>query len=584
MTRIAIVDNEKLKDLQQKQHIQNLCPVNRTGNECIKIELDGKLTIDEHLCTGCGICPKAAPHAIKIINLPEELKQNPIHRYGENKFVLYSIPTPTFSKVTGILGVNGIGKSTALKILASVLKPNFGEWNKNKTDFDELILFFKGTEAQGFFEKIKNHEIKIAYKPQQVDLIPKTSRGKVIELLRKVDERNEVKKISNELELNEILNNDITEISGGELQRVAIAATVLKDANLYIFDEPTSYLDIKQRINISEFIKSLINEKNSVLVVEHDLIILDYIADLVHIMYGKEDCYGVVSGVKPVRNGINVYLSGYIKEENVRFRDSKIKFAEKPPVKTKHTKDAITSWHSVEKKLGNFILNAHSGTIHKNEIIGILGENGIGKTTFVKILAGVLKQERGEITHKINVSYKPQYLEPSDDLVVDTLKSAFNVYTNQIINPLNIQQLSLKKLNELSGGELQSVAIAHCLQQEADLYLLDEPSAYLDSEQRLILSKIIRDFIEQKNASALIVDHDLLFIDYISDKLIVFEGKPAIEGNVTGPFEMEAGMNKFLKELGITLRRDPETNRPRVNKLDSRLDREQKDNGKYYYT
>ena len=392
-----------------------------------------------------------------------------------------------------------------------------------------------------------------------------------------------LKKIANELQLNEILNNDISEISGGELQRVAIAATVLKDANLYIFDEPTSYLDIKQRINTSKFIKSLINENNSVLVVEHDLIILDYIAEMVHLMYGNENAYGIVSGVKPVRNGINVYLSGYIKEENVRFRDSKIKFAEKPPVKKGHAKEVITSWKDIEKRLGNFSLKAHNGSIHKNEMIGILGENGIGKTTFVKILANALKQDKGEITKKVTVSYKPQYLEVSDALVIEVLKDAFNKYTNQIINPLNLQALSLNKLSELSGGELQRVAIAHCLQNDADLYLLDEPSAYLDAEQRLVLSKIIRDFIEQKGASALIVDHDLLFVDYISDRLIVFEGKPAIEGSVNGPFEMEDGMNRFLKELGITLRRDPETNRPRVNKLDSRLDREQKEKGKYYY-
>ncbi len=393
-----------------------------------------------------------------------------------------------------------------------------------------------------------------------------------------------MKKIANELQLNEILSNDITEISGGELQRTAIAATVLKNADLYIFDEPTSYLDIKQRINISKFIKSLVDEQTGVLAIEHDLIMLDYIAEMVHLMYGKEDCYGIVSGVKPVRNGINVYLSGYIKEENIRFRDSKIKFAEKPPVKKKHIKEAITSWNGVEKKLGNFSLKAHNGSIHKDEIIGILGENGIGKTTFVKILADALKQDKGSISHKVRVSYKPQYLEASEELVVDVLRKAFDKYENHLIHPLELSKLSLSKLNELSGGELQRVAIAHCLQQDADLYLLDEPSAYLDSEQRLILSKIIRDFIEQKGASALIVDHDLLFVDYISDRLIVFEGKPAIEGNITGPFEMEDGMNKFLKELGITLRRDAQSGRPRVNKENSRLDREQKEKGRYYYT
>lgn len=582
MTRIAIVDNEKLKDIQQKQYVQSLCPVNRTGKECIKIEQNGKLTIDEHLCTGCGICPKAAPQAIRIINLPEELKTKPVHRYGENKFVLYSLTTPSFGKVTGILGVNGIGKSTAIRILAGVLKPNFGNWNTAGADYRELISFFKGTEAQGFFEKMEGGLIKAAYKPQQVDLIPKTTKGKVIELLRKVDNKNELRKVSSELQLDGILERDITEISGGELQRVAIAATVLKNANLYIFDEPTSYLDIKQRINASKFIKSLINENNSVLVVEHDLIILDYIADLVHLMYGRENCYGIASGVKPVRNGINVYLSGYIKEENVRFRDSKIRFAEKPPVKKKHIKEVIASWHGIEKKLGSFVLRAGKGTIHKNEIVGILGENGIGKTTFVRILAGVLRQDKGEST-KVRVSYKPQYLEVSDTLVIDALKQAFMKYENQIIHPLNIGSLSLNRLSELSGGELQRVAIAHCLQHDADLYLLDEPSAYLDSEQRLVLSKVVGDFIEKKESSALIVDHDLLFIDYISDRLMVFEGKPAAEGIVTGPFDMEEGMNKFLKELGITVRRDSESGRPRVNKVNSRLDREQKESGKYYY-
>ena len=584
MVRIAIVDNEKLKDAQQKLHIQSICPVNRTGKECIKIELDGRLTIDEHLCTGCGICPKAAPHAIRIINLPEELKQKPIHRYGENKFVLYSVPTPNLGMVTGILGVNGIGKSTAIKILASVLKPNFGDWEANEQDYVELASFFKGTQAQGFFEKIKKGEIKIAYKPQQVELIPKTTKGRVFDLLKKTDEKNELKKIARELSINEIMNNDISEISGGELQRVAIAATVLKSADLYIFDEPMSYLDIRQRINISRFIKSLVNEGNRALVVEHDLVILDYIADLVHLMYGVEGCYGIVSGAKPVKNGINVYLSGYIKEENVRFRDSRIKFEQKPPVKKKHIKEAITSWHGVEKKLGNFSLKSGKGYIHNDEIIGILGENGTGKTTFVKMLAGALKQDKGEIANKVRVSYKPQYLESSESLVVDLLKAAFSKYENQVINPLSIGKLSLKKLSELSGGELQRVAIANCLQHDAQLYLLDETSAYLDSEQRLVLSKVIRDFIEEKGASALIVDHDLLFVDYISDRLIVFEGKSAIEGNITGPFEMEEGMNRFLKELGITLRRDPETNRPRVNKPDSRLDREQKESGKYYYT
>src|SRR3989344_4713464 len=226
MTRIAIVDNDKLKDSQLKLYIQSLCPINRTGKECIKIEDDGKLVIVEELCTGCGICPKAAPDAIKIINLPEELKGIPVHRYGENKFVLYSIPSPVFSSVIGIIGINGIGKSTSIKILAGVIKPNLGDIGK-ESDYYKLVSFFKGTESQKFFENLAKGKLRVAYKPQQVELIPKTSKGKVAELLKKVDERKIMEKMIEDFDLGSILENDVAEISGGELLRVAIAATIM---------------------------------------------------------------------------------------------------------------------------------------------------------------------------------------------------------------------------------------------------------------------------------------------------------------------------------------------------------------------
>ena len=581
MKRIAVVDNEKLKDKQKNLYIQSLCPVNRSGKECISVAKDGFLSIDEATCIGCGICPKAAPDAIKIVNLPEILDKKPIHRYGENKFALYNLPTPIFDKVVGVLGVNGIGKSSAISVLGGLLKPNFGELEK-KASYKEIIDFFKGTETQLFFEKVDKGEIKVSYKPQHVDLIPKAKKGKVKDLLKKIDEKNKLDEVMKELEIENILDNEISKISGGELQRVAIAAAVLKKANLYIFDEPSSYLDIKQRINVSRFLRNLADENSAVMVVEHDLIIFDYMSDLAHIMYGSEDVYGSVSGLKPTKNAINVYLEGYLKEENIRFRDKKVKFEARKPF-SKKQKEELISWNGINKNLGSFDLSAGEGRITTGEVIGVLGENGIGKTTFVKILAGELKKDKGDLNKNIKVSYKPQYLESNDELVINILSNAIKKYTNQIINPLNLKSLFEKKLNELSGGELQKVAIAYCLGRDAELYLLDEPSAYLDVEQRLIVSKVIRDFVELENKSALIVDHDLLFLDYLSDKLMVFDGVPAKNGVVKGPFSMEEGMNMFLKKLGITLRRDKESLMPRVNKLDSKLDREQKEKGKFYY-
>ncbi|MBS3119429.1 ribosome biogenesis/translation initiation ATPase RLI [Candidatus Woesearchaeota archaeon] len=586
MPRIAVVEKDKCHpDQCGGQPCMRFCPVNRGGEECITLPAGGKIVIDEELCTGCGICPKKCPFgAIHIINLPEELNQEPVHRFGQNEFRLYNLPTPVFGKVVGIIGRNGIGKSTAIKILAGVIKPNFGDWKRKDSSIDELIEFFRGREAQKYFEKVRDREIKIAYKPQNIDRIPKNARGKVGELLKKVDETGKFEEIAEMLDIKNILDNDIEKLSGGELQRVAIAATVLKKANVYIFDEPTSYLDIKQRIRVSRFIRNLANESTAVLVVEHDLIILDYLTDIVHLMYGKEVCYGITSQPKPTRVGINVYLEGFLHEENVRFRPNQITFSRRAPVRLMDA-EAVVSWDKISKTLGKFSLEAAEGSLKRKSVVGILGENGIGKSTFLRILAGEEKGDEGSVGKGIQIAYKPQYIyTDSGELVAGFLGDALEKYDSQLIKPLELRMLLTKKLNELSGGELQRVMIAKTLSQDAKLYLLDEPSAYLDIEQRLVTSKLIRDFMEQSGKACLIVDHDLLLIDYLSDQLMIFLGQPAIKGRVTGPFEMEKGMNLFLQGLDITLRRDADSNRPRINKPESQKDREQKSGGKLYYT
>jgi ATP-binding cassette, sub-family E, member 1 len=581
VNRIAVVDNEKLRDMERKKHVAGLCPINRKGEECMYFD-DSKLLIDEALCIGCGICSNKEPEAIRIINLPEALSKEPIHRYGLNAFALYNLPIPVFGKVVGILGVNGIGKSTAIKVLAGILKPNLGNIGQD-AEIEDIIEYFKGTEAQLFFEKVRKGEIKTAYKPQHVDMIPKQFSGKVKELLEKVNETDRLDEISEQFELNKILDRNISNISGGELQRVAIAATFLKKANVYIFDEITSYLDIKQRLKISQAIRNLANKDTAVIVIEHDLIALDYMADMVHIMYGANGAYGVVSQLRPTKNGINSFLEGYLKEENVRFRNHKIQFDIRS-LKQAFETTQLTKWPELTKKLGNFDLTAKEGELNTYEKVGVLGENGIGKTSFVKILAGAIEPDTGKLDLKVKVSYKPQYLDSnSEELVMVVLSDAIEKYENELIKPLTIKQLFLKKISELSGGELQRVAICLALSRDADLILLDEPSAYLDVEQRLKVSKVISTIVEQRKISALVVDHDLLFLDYLSDRLLVFEGEAAVKGTVSGPYDMEQGMNNLLENLNISMRRDETSYRPRINKLESVKDREQKSKGKYYY-
>ena len=436
---------------------------------------------------------------------------------------------------------------------------------------------------QNFLEKLEKKEITLSYKPQQVDLIPKQFKGTVKKLLTKIDELGKLDEVAKSLQLTNFLDTEISKISGGELQRVAIAAAVLKKANIYLFDEPSSYLDIKQRVNASKFIRSLVNKETAVVVIEHDLIILDYMTDLLNLMYGQEAAYGIVSGLKSSREGINSFLEGYLKEENVRFRSHPIKF-EKVQQRQVGKPEELISWKNLKKKLGKFNFETGEGVLHKNEIVGVLGENGIGKTSFTKLLAGLIKPDSGTLQEEVKVAYKPQYLETaSDQLVMEFLDEAIKNYQNQLIVPLEIDKLLMKKMSELSGGELQKVSIVHCLSQEAELFLLDEPSAYLDVEQRLLISKVIKNLTAEREVAVLVVDHDLMFLDYLSDRLIVFTGEPAKNGLLQGPFDMVEGMNLFLEELGISLRRDPSSHRPRINKVGSVKDREQRAEGKLYY-
>ncbi|MBI2141660.1 ribosome biogenesis/translation initiation ATPase RLI [Candidatus Woesearchaeota archaeon] len=602
--RIAVIEKDKCNPQGCGGYLCiRVSPGNRMGNEVFVIGPDGKAQVNEEVCTDAeSITVKKCPFgAIHMVKLPEKLTEKPVHRFGIDGFSLFSLAVPLFGQVNGILGINGIGKSTAVKIIAQMVMPNFGikeaaatateakgKKEEEKEPINKLIKMFKGSEAQVFFEKVRDGKIRVSMKPQAVDAIPKTFKGTAQQLLHKVcSDSKKIAAVAEELGIGNVLETEIGQVSGGELQRIAIAAAVLKDSqssNVFVFDEPTSYLDIKQRIKASQYIRKLAKPETAVVAVEHDLIVMDYLADSVHIMYGEAGAYGIASKPRPTRTAINTYLEGYLKEENMRFRQHEIRFETKPPKKV-IGKEGLVKWGDFSKKLGKFRFTAAAGELPKKHVIGVLGENGLGKTTFVRMLAGEIKPDVGSIGASVRISYKPQYIhatEKADEQVTNILAKAQN--DAQLMARLEIEPLLLKKVSELSGGELQRVMIAKCLAEDADLYLLDEPAAYLDVEQRIAVSKLLRERMDVHGKTALVVDHDLLLVDYISDMLMVFEGEPAIKGEAKGPFSMEDGMNSFLRSLNITLRRDKDSNRPRINSPESRLDREQKAQGRFYYS
>ncbi|MCD6522722.1 MAG: ribosome biogenesis/translation initiation ATPase RLI [Candidatus Diapherotrites archaeon] len=577
--RIAVIDKKKCQPKKCGYICEKVCPGVRMGDETITHEDTNIPVISEELCTGCGICVKKCPYnAISIVNLPEELER-PVHQYGVNGFRLFGLPVPK-EGVVGIIGPNGIGKTTALRILSGQLVPNLG---KEHADWDEIIEYHRGKEIQKHLEKISKGEIVVSIKPQNVDLIPKHFDGTVEELLKKTNDIGNIELLVEKLELGGILKRRLDEISGGELQRVAIAVALGKDAQLYFFDEPTSYLDVKQRLVTAKIIREIV-ERGSVLVVEHDLAVLDYLSDNIHVVYGKEGVYGIVSGLKGVRVGINEFLDGYLKAENMRFRDHSIKFEVKPPADEWKGESLITFPH-FRKTYESFVLDVSEGEIRKGEVIGILGPNAIGKSTFMKVLAGVEKPDDVSLSMKIKIAYKPQYLtsnfEGSVEEFIDSVDINREIFDTYLKNDL--VALYPKQVQELSGGELQRVAIAITMAKECDLCLLDEPSAFLDVEQRLRFADLIRKITEKTERSTIVIDHDITLQDYISDRLMVFDGIPGKRGLAHAPESMESGMNKFLKIMDITYRRDPETGRPRANKPGSQKDMEQKKSGKYYY-
>ncbi len=589
--RSAIIDTDGCQPKRCSVECIKFCPGVRMGDETVVFrEGEAKPAISEELCTGCGICVHKCPfEAISIINLPDELGRETIQSYGENSFRCYRLPYPQEKAVTGLIGANGIGKTTILNILSGNIVPNLGRYEQGVDGEKEAVLeHFAGTQFSDYFSGLYEGELKVAFKPQYVDSLPKVARGKVKTLLKKVDEKGEMESITGELEIENAIDRYLSKISGGELQRVAIAAALLKEADVYIFDEPSSYLDVRQRLNVARVIRGLAKESR-VVVVEHDLIVLDYLADYVAMMYGTSGAYGIVSHPRGVKKGINVYLGGYLREENIRFRKEPLRFEVRPPSKGWES-EVLVGFTQLIKTYNGFSLVVKEGEVHKGEVIGVLGPNATGKTTFMKMLAGVLDPDEGKKTLEVKVSYKPQYIKPETGKTVLKALEKAEVgistpgFEAEIAGPLNLKPLLEMPLDELSGGELQRVAIALCLGREADVYLLDEPSAYLDVEERLNVAKMVRRRMEKREATAIVVDHDILFADYISDRLMVFSGIPGQSGAAKAPMEMEAGMNRFLKEVEVTFRRDLESGRPRANKPESRKDREQKASGAYYYS
>ena len=558
--------------------------------ECIQVE-GSKCKILETACPVCFTRAKHCPDgAVKIINLPEELDTDLTHSYGENAFRLFRLPSPRQEQIVGILGPNGIGKSTAINLLSGTFRPNLGDWENSSPDWDEVISTFPRGELRDYLGMVSTGEVSIAVKPQYIDKLPRIFDGEVRELLARVDDRGEIENYSELMGISHILDRKLGDLSGGELQRVAICATLLKEADVYFFDEPSSYLDIYERMRMVGVVRGLAEKGKRVLVVEHDLAILDVLCDLIHVIYGERSAYGIFTPPRSTRTAINAYLDGFLPEENVRIRDKPIQFL-RGRNRGEEVGTPILKWGDIEKTLGDFSLTTGKGEVKSAEVVGVVGPNATGKTTLVKIIAGEIDPDEGWCTMDAKVSYKPQHVRADFEGTVqewlDTEiggKWRSGEFHTQVTRALQVDKMVDLHATKLSGGELQAVSIAICLGKEADLYLFDEPSAHLDANARMEAAKAIRRTMESNEKAAMVIDHDTYFLDIVSDSVLVFQGEGGDHGKAIGPLSLRKGMNLFLSDADVTFRRDIESHRPRINKPSSRKDREQKSSGEYFYS
>lgn len=558
--------------------------------ECIQVE-GSKCKILETACPVCFTRAKHCPDgAVKIINLPEELDTDLTHSYGENAFRLFRLPSPRQEQIVGILGPNGIGKSTAINLLSGTYRPNLGDWENSSPDWDEVISTFPRGELRDYLGMVSTGEVSIAVKPQYIDKLPRIFDGEVRELLARVDDRGEMENYTELMGISHILDRKLGDLSGGELQRVAICATLLKEADVYFFDEPSSYLDIYERMRMVGVVRGLAEKGKRVLVVEHDLAILDVLCDLIHVIYGERSAYGIFTPPRSTRTAINAYLDGFLPEENVRIRDKPIQFL-RGRNRGEEVGTPILKWGDIEKTLGDFSLTTGKGEVKSAEVVGVVGPNATGKTTLVKIIAGEIDPDEGWCTMDAKVSYKPQHVRADFEGTVqewlDTEiggKWRSGEFHTQVTRALQVDKMVDLHVTKLSGGELQAVSIAICLGKEADLYLFDEPSAHLDANARMEAAKAIRRTMESNEKAAMVIDHDTYFLDIVSDSVLVFQGEGGDHGKAIGPLSLRKGMNLFLSDADVTFRRDIESHRPRINKPSSRKDREQKSSGEYFYS
>lgn len=574
-TRVPIIDASRCQPNKCNFECGLACPVNKRGTKCVElvdIEDIGNTRriarVNESVCIGCGLCASSAKKgcpfdAVKMVQIPNELEGEQVHRYGENGFRLYRLPRLRQNTVIGILGRNGIGKSTLVAILKGNIVPPCGS--------------VKSPETCAMLEGISVGRLTTFVKEQKIIEFAKKNRTMRFNF--------DLSPLGAFLDMHELDGKTPREMSGGQVQRLMCFLALTSSSDILVFDEPMNHLDVHMRLRMAEAIRS-VSHNRTVIVIEHDLTMLDYLADTVHILYGTPGAFGVVSHPMTASHAIRAVFEGYIKVDNMRFRDHIISLSGLDLNEQTELEDcAPISLPKTIVHAGSFSCTFLGGFVpSRAALVVIIGENGTGKTTLVKHFASTLGSS-------IAIMEQLSSSSSDDTLVMDALHNTGTIdsaFRSDILRPLGVEPLFNRHIRELSGGELQRVRITQCLLKDAEITLLDEPSSHLDIEQRVILAKILKRFAIHRNKLVFVVEHDMMVAVSLGAEtrshVVVFERTSAL-ASFAQLLPFKPGLNQFLRRANMTFRSDTQGTdhpRPRINKLGSVKDREQKASGVFY--
>lgn len=514
-----------------------------------------------------------------------------------------------------VCGQSGSGKTTLLRMLKKEIAPH-GE--------KQGAVYYKGEDVEKLDDKISAQKIGFVFqKPDQQIVTDKVwhelafgleSLGYDSDYIRL-----RVGEMANYFGITSLFRKKTTELSGGQKQLMNLASVMAMSPDVIILDEPTSQLD---PITANDFITTLkkINDELglTVIIIEHRLQEVFPIADKVAVMEdGKVICYDTPRNVceklsnHPMSQGfpsaVRIWQKSGSKGEcpltvkegrnfiNLNFSERKLPLRNTIP----NTEDIITLkdvFFRYEKG-GNDILSGTNLSIKKGEHFCILGGNGSGKTTTLKILAGLLKPYRGKVIidnnkmtkkttadfNRLGVAMLPQNPESVflKSRVIDDYtelckikgieKSDYEDKINSVAEKLGIKDLLENHPYDLSGGEIQKCALGKVLISEPKILLLDEPTKGVDAYSKLSLSKILQE-IKSEGVTIITVTHDVEFASIVADRCGLFFDGEVLSSLVPQEFFSK---NNFYTTASSRISRDKFANAVTVDDVVSLIKEEQ---------